>query len=105
MPIQKTMTTCLYHNATKQFMWDVEDYQLQCIQSVGLVVGGILPSTEYITVGCGGNRPCVAPEKEQKAVNKEQQLRSSRTWSNLVGPLLAKSLLQGNSHQVSASEN
>ena len=24
MPIQKTMTTCLYHNASKQFMWDVE---------------------------------------------------------------------------------
>ena len=41
------MTTCLYHNASKQFMWDVEDYQLQCIQSVGLVVGGMLPSTEY----------------------------------------------------------
>ena len=27
----------------------------------------LLPSTEYITVGCGGNRPCVAPEKEQRA--------------------------------------
>ena len=29
------------------FEFFFKDYQLQCIQSVGLVVGGMLPSTEY----------------------------------------------------------
>ena len=47
IPVQKTLTTCLYKNETQEFLWDVEDYQLQCTESVALVVGGILASTEY----------------------------------------------------------
>ena len=36
IPVQQTMTTCLYHNETGLYIWNVEDYQLQCIESVGL---------------------------------------------------------------------
>ena len=47
IPRDLTFATCLFDDETNDYFWDVPDQRLQCAQSVGLVVGGMLENLQY----------------------------------------------------------
>ena len=46
IPLDQVATKCIYDQTNQDFRWDLEDGRLQCIEPVGLVIGGIKDTYE-----------------------------------------------------------
>ena len=47
IPLDQVKTRCIRDKETNDYQWDLEDGRLQCIEPIGLVIGGIKDTYDY----------------------------------------------------------